>query len=107
MRTIVQAALALGVAGALALGTPTAAKAQIITYNGPGVGIESITYPDGHWHFRHNRDYDYRPYAFRERYRDYDDRRDAYYRAGEVQRRYYTSDGCLWGYTLREGVCTQ
>jgi hypothetical protein len=111
MRTITQALLALGFAGALAVGAPVPAKAQIITFNGPGVGAESITYPDGHWHFRHGR-YRYSDrYHYSDRYADgqrdwySDDRRySSQYHLAPNRR--YTASGCLQGYIMQDEVCT-
>jgi hypothetical protein len=63
MRTITQALLALGFAGAIGIGTPIASQAQGIIFSGPGVGVEVVTRPYNHRHARYNRYYDHQPYA--------------------------------------------
>jgi hypothetical protein len=91
MRTITQALLALGFVGAMAIGTPIATKAQVITFGGPGVGIEIITRPYNHRHARYNRYYDNQPYAYQ-------------YSRGS-NGRYNAWSHCPPNYTVQDGIC--
>ena len=91
MRTFTLAALALGFIGALTIGSPIPAGAQIIQFGGPGIGIEIITRPNYHRHPRYDRYYDGQPYAYQ-------------YNRGP-DGRYRTYNGCAPGYTIQDGVC--
>lgn len=94
MRTIIKAALALGIVGAAALATPSPSTAQVY-YGGPGVSVYI-----GPPHYRHHRRYYRHRHYHRPRYyyRDY----------GYAPRRgryYSTWNGCPHGFTVQDGVC--
>ena len=91
MRSITLGVLALSFAGAMAIGNPIPAKAQSITFSGPGVGVEIVTRPYDRRHHRYDRYYGGQPYAY-QYYRSYDGR-------------YRTFNGCPPNYTVQDGVC--
>ena len=90
MQKTTQVALALGFVGAMAIGTSLPAKAQIITFGGPGVGVELILRPDNHRYPRYNRYYHGQPYAYQ------------YYRGPKG---YGPWQQCGPGWSLQDGVC--
>ena len=81
MRTIMKAALALGFAGAMALGTIAPVKADGFYINVPGVHV----WVGPHRHYWGPRYYDYYP--------------------GAVGGGYDTWNGCPPNYTIQDGVC--
>ena len=64
MRAITQAMMAVGIIGAVAIGTPISTQAQSVGFYGPGVGVEITTRPYNHRHARYDRYYDNQPYAY-------------------------------------------
>jgi hypothetical protein len=77
MRIATSALLALGVLGSAAIGGSAPAAAQSVSFYGPGVGVEIITRPAYHRHYRYDRYYGGMPYAYRY-YRTWDGRYSVY-----------------------------